>query len=274
VGADYFSTLRIPILEGREFWRSDNRLSKHVAIVSRSFASAYFGSQSPLGRHIGPVRQRDPADYEIVGVAADIKSSGLREKRTPLWYIPYEQHAEAADATFYVRAQGDPKQMAGSIRQVVRGIDARVPLYDIKTLDEQIDRYLSKDRILASGSTLFGVIAAILAAIGLYGVMSYSVATRGPEIEIRMALGAQRSRIIAGVMREVSVTLLIGLAIGFLGAVALGKSVASLLFGLQPTDAGVLLGASALMAGVAMLAGYVPAWRAAQIDPLAALRSE
>jgi predicted permease len=272
VGPGYFATLRIPILRGREFTSADGQNAPHVAIVNESFARFYFGQQDPIGQHIGPIETQGPADYEIIGIAKAAKYGSLRERTPRFWYIPYEQHAVIDDnLTLYVRTAHDPLKQATTIRQAIRSIDANVPLLKVRTLDERIDDSIATDRMVAICSTFFGLLAVLLAAIGLYGTMTYSVVKRTKEIGIRMTLGAQLPDVIKPVMVEAATMLLVGLSVGVLWALALGRFVASLLFELKPADPLALLAASGLMTIVAFSAAYFPARRAARIDPMIAL---
>jgi predicted permease len=260
------------MLQGRDFGPQDNEKSPHVAIVNEKFAQFYFGNTSPLGKKIAQGGQKP--DFTIVGVAKDGKYSSLREKTPRFWYIPYEQRTNVQNLNLFIRTKQDPVQLAESIRRVIQGIDRNVPIYNVKTLEQQIDESISTDRLLATLSTFFSLLAALMAAIGLYGVMRYSVTRRTREIGIRMALGAQRSTVVQMVMREVVIFSALGIAIGLPTALALGKYVGSMLYGVKPADQLTLFAASLLMGVVALIAGYLPALRAAKVDPVIALRWE
>jgi predicted permease len=271
VGPGYFATLGIPILRGREFEPRDLKSSPHVAIVSESFARFYFGHDDPIGKRIGPSARVGP-DFEIVGIAKDAKYNAVREQTKYFWYIPYQQRSSIQDAVLYVRTAGDPLTQVAAIQRAISSVNPNVPAFRVKTMDEQIDEYLATDRMVAIASSFFSLLAALLAAIGLYGVLSYSVVTRTREIGIRVALGARQADVIHGVMAEVIATVLVGIVIGVPCAIGLGRFVGSMLFGLKPADPMVLLAASTLVTVIAVLAGYVPARRAARIDPMTALR--
>ncbi|MBV9499312.1 MAG: ABC transporter permease [Acidobacteriaceae bacterium] len=277
VGPGYFSTLHIPIIEGRDFTERDHARSPHVAIVNEIFARFYFGNQNPIGKLIGPGGKGQVLDFAIVGVAKDGKYANLREEPQRFWYIPYEQYAETQDLhdlTLYARTTGDPMKETGAIRRVVRSLDPKVPVYNVKTLEEQIDQDLASDRMVATLSSFFSLLTALIAAIGLYGVMTFSMTQRTREIGIRMALGAQRSSVVNSVMREVTMLIALGIAVGVPCALGLGRFVKSILFEIKPTDQFVFITAIVLAVVVTLTAGYLPARRAASIDPTLALRYE
>ena len=274
VGPGYFTTLRIPIIRGRDFEPRDNATSRHVAIINESFARFYFGNQNPLGRHIGPGGENSPMDFEIIGVAKDGKYTSLRDRPERFWYIPYEQYRTVRSLTLYARTSGDPLALAGPLQQALHAAGPNVPVFRVTTLAGQIDDDIVLDRLVSILSTFFSVLAALLASVGLYGVMSFAVTRRTREIGIRMALGAQRRWVSALVMREVALVLLTGIVIAIPCALALGKFVASMLYGVQPRDLWSIAGACALMAVAALAAGYLPARRASRVDPIVALRCE
>jgi predicted permease len=281
-GPGYFAALRIPIQRGRDFGMQDRAHSPHVAIVNESFARFYFGQQNPIGKLIGPGAgpgrpNQHPVDFTIVGVAQDGKYSNLREETQRFWYVPYEQFNEDSPihgVTMYVRTVGDPLKAVSAVRHVARGIDANIPVFDVKTLEQQVDANLATDRMVATLSTFFSLLAALVVAIGLYGVMTYAVTKRTREIGIRMALGAPSSAVVHSIMREVIVLVVAGVVLGVPCALALGRFVASLLFEVKPQDSLALSGATLLVSIVTMLAGYLPARRAASISPTVALRYE
>ena len=278
VGPGYFTALRIPMIRGRDFNPQDHAGSPHVAIVNEAFARFYFGSQNPIGKLIGPGGNNPgTVNFAIVGVAKDGKYSNVREEIKRFWYIPYEQFSETRelhDLTMYARTVRDPSGEIGAIRQVIRGIDPNVPLFGAKALEQQIDEDLATDRMLATLSIFFSLLAALISAIGLYGVMSYSVTGRTREIGIRMALGAQPATVIASVMREVAGLIALGIALGIPCALALGKFIASLLYEVKPKDQLTFISATVLAVIVTLIAGYLPARCAALIDPTVALRYE
>ena len=271
----FFSTLGIPLVSGREFTNHDTFGAGKVAIVNESFVKYFFGGHNPLGRHIG---FGDPEtaklDIEIVGVIKDIRNRDLKSKTERQVWTPALQEEKPSTITFYIRTANDPKAIAATVRQTIRQLDARLPLYGVKTVDMQIDETYYVDRLLSMLSAAFGALATILAAIGLYGVMAYTVARRTPELGIRMALGAPRRNVLRLVMLEVVMLIAIGIGAALPIALALGHYLEKQLFQIQPNDPLTLLTATGLLALVALTAGYIPAFRATRIDPVTALRWE
>lgn len=274
VSPGFFATLRIPMIGGRDFTDRDAKGAPKVGIVNERFAKRYF-SGSPIGRHVGMGgNPGTKTDIEIVAVVKDTRYEGLREEVPFELYIPYPQMESVSGMTAYVRAAGVPEQLFDSLRQLVNQVDSNVPVYRMRTLDQQIDKALMSERLLASLSTVFGGIATLLASIGLYGVMAYMVARRTREIGIRMALGAGGGSVVWLVMREVLMLAVVGVAIGLAGAFGATRLVQAQLFGVTATDAWTMLAGALGIAGVAALAGYMPARRATTIDPMIALRWE
>jgi predicted permease len=271
----FFKTLKIPVLLGRDFMPKDVEGAPKVGIVNQKFAKRYFGSASPIGRHIGMgIDPGTKMDIEIVGVAGDTKYESMREEVPYELYIPYTQTDFVTGMTVYVRAQGEPTGIFNMLRPTVRDVDAGVPMYDLRTLDDQIEISLLTERLLATLSSVFGCLATLLAALGLYGVMAFMVARRTREIGIRMALGADSGSVVWMVMREVLALAAIGVAIGMGAAWAATRFIETQLFGIQPTDLLTMALAALGIGVVAGLAGYVPARRATGIDPMRALRWE
>jgi predicted permease len=269
----YFSTLNIPILLGRDFRPTDDKGANPVAIVNETFAKKYFAGQNPIGRHLGMgIDPGTKLDIEIIGVAQDTRYESLRDKVPDELYRPYRQMDFTLGMSAYVRTQSDPANYFGAFRQAVREADSTVPVDGLRTLEQQVDKSLLTERLLATLSVVFGCLATLLAAVGLYGVMAYVVARRTREIGIRMALGAVAGNVVWLVMREVLILAAIGVAIGTPAAFALTRLVGTQLFGIQPTDALTMAGAAAGIALIAALSGYLPAWRATRIDPMVALR--
>jgi predicted permease len=271
---DYFKTLNIPVFQGRDFRPTDGKGAPKVAIVNEKFAKRYVGGGA-LGHHIG--MGGDPGtktDIEIVGVVRDSKYENMREEMPFEVFIPFDQMDFANGMSAYIRTTREPEQMFSMMRTVVNGLDSNLPLYRIKTLETQVENSLVTERLVASLSSAFGLLATLLAAIGLYGVMAYTVAQRTREIGVRMALGAASSDVVWLVMREVLVLVAIGVAIALPVAWGLTSLVKTQLYGITPNDPLSIALATAGIALVALAAGYVPARRATLVDPIRALRFE
>ena len=273
--SEFFDTLRIPLLAGRLFDARDNKGAPKVAIVNQRFVRRYIPLGDPIGRHIGMGNNPGTKlDIQIVGVVGDTKYENMREEIPYELYIPYRQ-ANFVDGMYgYVRTAGDPASFFEPVRQAVRSVDANVPMYDMRSLDQQMENSLVTERMLASLSTVFGALATLLAAVGLYGVMAFMVARRTREIGIRMALGARGGSVVWLVMREVLLLSAAGLAVGLPAAWAVTRLVATQLFGVKATDPLTMTAAVAGIAAVAAMAGYLPARKATAIDPMRALRFE
>ncbi len=270
----FFSTMGIPLMSGREFTERDRFPGPKVAIVNESFVNFFFHNQNPLGRHIGFGPKTAKLDMEIVGVVKDAKGSDLKEKTARYVFLPALQDETPNEMTFYIRTDNDPKALMASVQRTMRQIDRALPVYNVKTLATQINETHYTDRLIALLSAAFGLLATVLASIGLYGVMAYTVARRTREIGIRMALGAQRNTVLWIVMREVMLLAGIGIAVGLPTAFALGRLIQDQLFLLKAHDPMTISAATLLLAVVSVIAGYVPARRATRIDPMQALRWE
>jgi predicted permease len=272
VSPGYFQTMQIPMLEGRDFTVMDGKEQTTVAIVNRRFAQHFFKGASAVGKRLGwGVGPESKLTMEIVGVVADSLYEGPREGVRRQVFIPNWGRNSAA---FYVRTATGSSAAYAAIRSEVRQLDASMPVYGMKTLEGQLDQTLLTDRLIALLSAGFGLLATLLASIGLYGVMAFVVARRSKELGIRLALGARPGRLIWMVMREVLVLLAIGLAVGIPAAMALGQYVASQLYGIQPRDPLIAGSTVVLLTVVSAAAGLVPARRASRIDPILALRYE
>jgi predicted permease len=275
ISPDYFRTMNIPILTGRDFRMSDGRDAPKVCIVNEKFAKRYFKDGNALGRHIGMGgNPGTKLDIEIVGVVRDTKYESMRDEIPVEVYQPYHQVPFVLGMMAYVRAARLPEQAFLSIRQVVNGLDSNLPVSDMKTLEKQQAESLITERLVATLSTGFGILATLLATIGLYGVMAYMVAQRTREIGIRMALGAASYNVLWLVMKEVLQLVAIGVAIGLPAAWALTRFAKSQLYGIQPNDALTIALATAGIVLVAIFSGYIPARRATLVDPMRALRWE
>jgi predicted permease len=269
----FFRTLKIPVLLGRDFTDRDIAGAPKVGIVNEKFAKRYFGSASPLGRHIGMgIDPGTKLDIQIVGMVGDTKYESMREEIPYELFVPVAQQDFANGGTVYVRAAGDPVRLLDALRTAVRGVDASVPLDDMRTVRKQMDISLLTERLLATLSSVFGCLATLLAALGLYGVMAFIVARRTREIGIRMALGARCGSVIWMVMRETLTLAGIGVALGLAAASAATRLIQAQLFGVQPTDLLTMAAAALGIAALAAVAGYIPARRATAIDPVTALR--
>jgi predicted permease len=273
VGPDYFTTMGIPLLRGREFTQADAAASPKVAIINQSMAKRFFGVNNAIGRLFAfGVGNGTHPDIQIIGVVADSKHSNVRDQARPFAYLPYAQHKTLSEITFYVRTAQEPAAISSILTKTVSGFDAGLPVYDLKPLAEQVQETVFADRLLAFLSASLGILAAFLAAIGLYGVMAYVVARRTREIGIRIALGATRTNISWLILREVAQVAGIGLAIGLPLSFLTGKLIESLLFGVSPGNPVVLLLTAAVLVTVALMAGGLPARKAAAVDPMVALR--
>jgi predicted permease len=273
-GPGYFTGVGIPIVLGRDFSERDAAGAPPVAVINETMATFYFPNQNPIGRHI---RVEDPTkrSLEIVGVARDAQDHDLRQKPVRRFYVSYLQPIDGiTTVNFEIRANGAPGSLYESVRQETQRFDPKLPIESLKPAQALIDDSIVTERIVAELATLFGVLALLLAAIGLYGVMSYSVARRTAEIGVRMALGASQRSMAMMILREIVILVAIGSFVGAAAALGLGRFVQSLMFGLAPRDPVTLCSAVAVLLVVALVAGYVPARRAAHIDPNAALRSE
>ncbi len=275
VSTGFTQTLNIPVLLGRDFTERDDKGTPPVALVNERFAKRYFAGRSPLGLHVGMGgNPGTKTDIEIVGVVKDTRYESMRDEVPYELYRPYRQMDFVQGMTVYARAQGDPTAIFANMRQTVNELDSNVPVYRMRTLEQQLDKSLMSERLLASLSGVFGLLATLLAALGLYGVMAYMVVRRTREIGIRMALGANRGSVVWLVMREVLMLSAIGVAIGGAGAYAATRFVETQLFGILPTDALTMALSAFGIATVAILSGYFPARRATAIDPMRALRWE
>ncbi len=272
VSPDYFATLRMAIVAGRDFNEHDNLQSGKVGIINQTMARYFFGTQNPIGKKFG-TDESAPADIEIVGVVQDAKYVSLREKTQRHFYVPIAQEPRLMDLTLHVRT-ADARPIAGMLRQTLQEIDPHVPLYDVTTLANQLDDSLAGDRLITWLSTAFGVLATLLATIGLYGVIAFSVTQRTREIGIRMALGAQRWDVLRLVLRQVAWLVLLGAILGT--AISLGalRLVASLLYDVRAEDPLAFVGAAVILLTAAALAAFSPVRRATLVNPTVALRYE
>jgi predicted permease len=273
VGQSFFATMGIPILYGRSFDFRDTPRSPGVAVINRALAQKEFGGTNPIGASFQ--MKQGGEQFEIVGVCADAKYAWLRADDSPTFYVLYTQQNDVQGSmTFEVRTKGEPRDLVGPIRSAVESVDKDLPLIEVRSQQEQIDATLAPERSFATVTSGFGVLALVLACIGVYGVMAAGVSRRVNEIGIRMALGARADQVRRMVLGEAIGLALVGIAGGLGGALLLTRLLSSFLFGLKPTDSVTLAGAGSLLLTVAILASWGPARRAARIQPAQALRHE
>ncbi|MBS1827162.1 MAG: ABC transporter permease [Acidobacteria bacterium] len=275
VGPGFFATMGTPLIGGREFTRRDSAGAPKVAIVNESFVKRFCQGRNPIGMRMGsdtgPQAKRD---IEIVGVVKDSRYSDLNSEQRAVYYTPYRQDERLGSLYFYVRTTIEPEQFAAIIRREVARLDPNVPVDRLRTMNAQIDESIFVQRLISTFAATFAGLATLLAAIGLYGVLAYTVTQRTREIGIRMALGANATEVRGLVLREVGLLLGIGVVIGAAGALAVGQLFESVIFGVKARDPFVLAGSVAVLSLVAILAGSLPARRATKIDPMVALRYE
>jgi putative ABC transport system permease protein len=271
----YFSAIGTPILRGRPFLDSDTADSEPVAIISKTLADEFYPDEDPIGQTIKLPPNRFPA-MTIIGIAADVKHFTVREKTGPEFYVAYTQKPYPDMLTMQValRTQADPRAMIGSARDAIRSVDPSLPIAKVSTLSTLVDDSMTQPRFSMLLLTAFGALALILASIGIYGVISYSVAQRTQEIGIRLALGAQPRNVFRMILGHGARLTGLGVLIGFLAAFGVTRLMTSLLFGIRPTDPLTLVAVPALLMAVALLACYLPARRATRVDPMVALRYE
>jgi len=275
VSAGYFSTLRIPLLYGRDFTHADAASKHKVAIINEAFLRKFFADRNPVGHWIG--LGNDPGtktDIEVIGVVKDSKFYNIRDDIRPQIYLNYDQNSDIQQINVYVRTTMDAGQVSSIVRQLVRGIDPNVPVFALRTLNDQAELTLARDNMLTSLTSVFGFLATVLAAIGIYGVMSFNVVRRFREIAVRMALGANRRSVKWLIMRAVLRLAGAGVALALPVSWALGRLVQTQLYGVKPSDAVSICFSVAMLSAVALLAGYLPVRRAARIEPMQALRTE
>jgi predicted permease len=267
-----FGIAGIPIVRGRGFGPQDTPTSGRVAILSETAARYFFGDTEPIGRK---VFMGGRTELEIIGIARDSKYRGVREDTPRIGYYDLAQaDPPVVERTIYLRTAGDPTARAAALRAAIRGLDRKLPVYFMKTFDQQKDESLVRERMIATLSGFFGVLALLLAAIGIYGVMAYAVLRRTREIGIRMSLGAARREVIVMVLRDALVMAAAGIVVGVPLARWLARFVATQLYGVKPTDPATLAAACTVLAGVSLLAAAIPAWKASRVDPVIALRCE
>jgi predicted permease len=274
VGPGFFQALGIPLRAGREFSDRDGTGAPKVVIVNETFARKYFAGKNALGGHLMIGGNAHPVfDREIVGIAADTHVE-VREKPKETFFFPYTQWDKPERLVFYVRTAGDTGSLATGIRQLVRAADPNVPMGDLKPVEVHIQDSIYTDRLIAMLSGAFGLLATVLAAIGLYGVIAHAVTRRTAEIGVRMALGAQPSVVLRMIVVEAGRMAGAGIALGLIAAFGVSRLVESQLYRVKAADPAVFAGGAALLAMVALAAALAPAWRASKIEPVVALKYE
>jgi putative ABC transport system permease protein len=275
VTKEYFKTMGIHLIDGRLFDERDAAGAPETVIVNQTMARTFWGNESPVGHRVQPGSSKDPI-CTVVGVVEDVKNAGLDKPTGTELYLPYAQKygSGAQNMAVVLRAQGDPASLVGAVRREVQAIDSTVPVAHVRTMDDVLSSAQSRPRFLTMLLTLFSGVALIIATVGIYGVISYSVVRRSKEFGLRMALGAQQKDVLGLVMKQGAALALIGVGVGIAAAFGLTRLMSSLLFGVRPTDAVTFVTVSALLGFIALCASYIPARRATQVDPMKALRYE
>jgi predicted permease len=273
--ASFLATMRIPVILGRDLTMADERATQGLAVVNQSFVKQFFPGANPVGKtfYLGEAPRLET--IQVVGVAKDAHYTRVRSGVQPTFYLPYAHDLKyLSRMTFEIRTALPPLAIAGAVRRVVAGIDSAIPVAQMKTEEQQIAESIGTERLFAGLVSAFGVVAALLAAIGLYGVMAYAVARRTVEIGIRLALGARRATVQWLILRQSLWMVALGLAIGIPAALGLTRFVQAKLYGVQPTDPVSFVAAALAITAVGAVAAWIPARRAARVDPIQALRNE
>ncbi len=274
VSKDYFQTMGIRLMDGRLFDARDTSSSPDVIIINQTLSRTFYGNESPIGRRIQP--NMDGAMCTVIGVVEDVKNAGIDRPAGTELYLPYTQkHGSGNNDAFVVlRSNGDASSLAGAVRQEVQAIDPTIPVSHVRLMEDVLSSAQARPRFLTLLLSLFSGIALVIATVGIYGVISYSVARRSKEFGLRMALGARPTNILGLVLKQGVLLTGIGVVAGLIAALILTRLMASLLFGVTSTDPVTYLGVSVLLAAVAIIATYIPARRATQVDPIKILRYE
>jgi predicted permease len=276
VGEGYFSTLGIPMLLGREFGAQDTASSVRTCIISEAFQKRFFAGRDPIGRHVAAVGDNLKIVMEVVGVAKDSRDQRLKGDVPPRFYASLDQPLVGFPSSVYleIRTIGNPQQKISLIRKTILDAHSDLPVVSVAPVDELIDKYNSQPRMLARLCTVFGLVSLVLAAIGLYGMLSYGVVRRTSEIGIRMAMGADRTRVMGMILAETGRMFAIGVAVGIIAAIPGTRMIATQLYGVTPLDPLTTIAAVTVLSLVALLASCVPALRASRVDLITALRQE
>jgi putative ABC transport system permease protein len=276
-GVGYFKSMGIPMIKGRDFDDRDKHGSTPVVIISDMFARQYFPNEDPIGKRIKPgistIEDEDSPMREIVGVVGDVRNRSLNLESKPAYYVPQTQ-VPLSQMVVVIKTVGEPHSLISAATKEVAAMDQDLPVFAVKSMDEYLSASVAAPRFSTTLLSIFAAVALVLTVVGLYGVMSYSVAQRTNEIGIRLALGAQSRDVLLMVVKQGSRLILLGLVIGLAGAYALTRLIESLLFGVTAKDPFTFAAVAVLLAIVALLACYVPAWRATKVDPMEALRCE
>jgi predicted permease len=277
--SDYFDTMGIPIVQGRNFERADAASSGRVAIVNETMVNTFWKGKNPIGQRLRPCCGDQIPWFTVVGVAKDVKQGGIDQKTGTEFYQFLDQFAVEGPCgpetmNLVLRTTMRPTALAQTIEGAVREVDRSVPVVRFQGMDDVFAESIRRPRLLAQLIGAFAGLALLLAAVGTYGVLSYMVAERRREIGIRLALGADHSRVMGQIMKQGLVLTAVGVVAGLAGALGLNRLIASLLFGVQPTDTTTMIGVVATITMVAAVACWVPAWRASRLDPNVVLRED
>jgi predicted permease len=275
IGAGHFRAIGVPLLAGREFTNADDAGAPKVAIVNETFARRFALGTNPVGKRMSTnASDTMPLNIEIIGLVKDMKYASVKREIPPVFFTPHRQKTNVGSMYFYVRTASEPSTMLRSLRSVVQRLDPMLPVENLRTMPEEIRINTFEDRMITTLAGAFALLATLLASIGLYGVLAYSIAQRTREIGVRMALGANAGDVRMLVLRQVGMMTAIGGVIGLAGALALGKGAESMLYKMSGADPVVMAASVAFLALVALAAGYVPALRASRVSPMQALRYE
>jgi predicted permease len=273
VGNSFFSTMGIPMIAGRPFGAEDTATSAKVAVINESLARKRFPNANPIGKLF---KTGDAADgmVRVVGICGDTRYMNLRDPAPPQFFLLYRQQAQVGEMTYAIRTQMEPAALVPLLRRVVESADRDLPLIDVRTQREQIEATMQIERMFAALTTGFGVLALVLACVGIYGIMAYQVANRTNEIGIRLALGARPGQVRGMILRESTWLAGVGIVVGVAAALGLTRLVKAMLYGIRPWDPATLIGGVLILLAVALGASWIPARRAAGVQPMEALRHE